>query len=116
MTLRFARPKDVDFITGIILSSMRGNRSLGWFDVALGWPEEQCRDFIACIATAQAVSMWHHSNFLIAEWEGQPAAALCAIPAAGTGLAAWAAIEEVGAANGLSAPEVEAIRRRGAYA
>jgi translation initiation factor 4G len=59
--------------------------------------------------------MWHHSNFLIAECNDQPAAALCAVPAAGTGPTAWAAIEEVGAATGLTAPELEAIRRRGAY-
>ena len=95
--------------------SQRGYRPRGWFDIALGWPEEQCRDFIAAIAAAQAVSIWHHSNFLIAEWDGQPAAALCAVPAAGTGPAAWAAIKEVGVATGLTASELEAIRRRGAY-
>ncbi|WP_228749560.1 N-acetyltransferase [Bradyrhizobium sp. BR 10261] len=59
--------------------------------------------------------MWHYSNFLVAECDGQAAAALCAVPAAGTGPAAWAAIEEVGAATGLTAPELEAIRRRGVY-
>ena len=115
MTIRSARLEDDDFIARVILSSMRGYRSRGWFDVALGWPEEQCRDFIARIATARAVSMWHYSNFLIAECDDLPAAALCAVPAAGTGPAAWAAIEEVGAATGLTAPELEAIRRRGVY-
>lgn len=115
MTIRSARSEDADFIARTILPSQRGYRPRGWFDIALGWPEQQCRDFIARIATAQAVSMWHHSNFLIAECDGQPAAALCAVPAAGTGPAAWAAIEEVGAAIGLTAPQLEAIRRRSAY-
>ncbi|MDA9413247.1 MULTISPECIES: GNAT family N-acetyltransferase [unclassified Bradyrhizobium] len=115
MTIRSARPEDADFIARTILLSQRGYRPRGWFDVALGWPEQQCRDFIARIATAQAVSMWHYSNFLVAECDGQAAAALCAMPAVGTGPAAWAAIEEVGAATGLTAPELEAIRRRGAY-
>ena len=115
MTIRSARPEDADFIARVILSSMRGYRSRGWFDVALGWPEEQCRDFIARVATAREVSMWHVSQFLVAEIDGKPVAALCAVPAAGTGPAAWAAIEEVGAATGLTAPELEAIRRRGAY-
>ncbi len=59
--------------------------------------------------------MWHVSQFLIAEIDGKPAAALCALPAAGTRPAAWRAIEEVGAATGLAAPELEAIRRRGTY-
>ncbi|MBR0775686.1 GNAT family N-acetyltransferase [Bradyrhizobium diazoefficiens] len=115
MTIRSARPEDASFIAAIILSSMRGYRPCGWFDVALGWPEDQCLDFIARVSTARAVSMWHVSQFLIAETDGKPAAALCAVPAAGTGPAAWAAIEEVGAAVGLAAPELDSIRRRGAY-
>jgi len=115
MTIRSARPEDAGFIASIILSSMRGYRSRGWFDVALGWPESECLDFIARVATAHAVSMWHVSQFLVAEADGKPVAALCAVPAAGTGPAAWRAIEEVGAAMGLAPSELDAIRRRGAY-
>jgi ribosomal protein S18 acetylase RimI-like enzyme len=115
MTIRSARPDDANFIAAVILSSMRGYRPRGWFDVALGWPEAQCLDFIARVATARAVSMWHVSQFLLAEVDGKPAAALCAVPAAGTGPAAWGAIEEVGAATGLAASELDSIRRRGAY-
>ena len=115
MTIRSARPEDADFIATTILSSQRGYRPRGWFDVALGWPEAQCRDASRGVATAREVSMWHVSQFLVAEIDGKPVAALCAVPAAGTGPAAWAAIEEVGAATGLTAPELEAIRRRGAY-
>jgi translation initiation factor 4G len=115
MTIRSARPEDADFIAKTILSSQRGYRPRGWFDVALGWPDAQCRDFIARIAVARAVSMWHVSQFLIAEVDGKPAAALCALPAAGTGNAAWRAIEEVAVATGLAAPELEVIRRRGSY-
>lgn len=115
MTIRSARPEDAEFIARTIQSSQRGYRSRGWFDVALGWPDAQCRDFIARIAVAQSVSMWHVSQFLIAEVEGRPGAALAAFPAAGTGPAAWRAIEEVAAAIGLVAAELDAIRRRGAY-
>ncbi|MGL9622554.1 GNAT family N-acetyltransferase [Bradyrhizobium sp. U531] len=115
MTIRSARPEDAEFIAQTIQSSQRGYRSRGWFDVALGWPDAQCRDFIARIAVAQAVSMWHVSQFLIAEVEGRPAAAVCAVPAAGTGPAAWCAIEEVGRAAGLATTELDTIRRRGAY-
>lgn len=115
MTIRSARPEDAGFIAQTILSSQRGYRPRGWFDVALGWSEAQCRDFIARIAVANAVSMWHVSQYWIAEVDGEPGAALCAVPAAGTGAAAWRAIEEVAAATGLAASELEAIRRRGAY-
>jgi ribosomal protein S18 acetylase RimI-like enzyme len=115
MTIRSARPEDADFIAQTILSSQRGYRQRGWFDVALGWPEAQCREFIARLAAARAVSMWHVSQFVVAENDGKPAAALCALPAAGTGPAAWRAIEEVAAASGLAAAELEAIRQRGGY-
>ena len=70
-----------------------------------------CRE----LATAQAVSWWHVSQFIVAEVEGEPAAALCALPAAGTEAAAGAAIQEAAAAIGLSATELKAIFRRGAY-
>jgi len=69
MTIRSARPEDADFIAQTILSSQRGYRPRGWFDVALGWPETQCREFIARVAAARAVSMWHVSQFLVAEIE-----------------------------------------------
>lgn len=94
---------------------MRGYRPRGWFDVSLGWPEAECLDFIARVAVARAVSMWHVSQFLVTEIDGRPAAALCAVPAAGTGPAAWRALEEVGLSTGLTASELDAIRRRGAY-
>ena len=64
---------------------------------------------------ARVVSMWHVSQFLVAEIDGRPAAALCALPAAGTGPAAWRAIEEVAATTGLAASELDAIRKRGIY-
>jgi GNAT superfamily N-acetyltransferase len=115
MTIRSARPEDADFIARIILSSMRGYRSRGRFDVALDWPEAQCLDFIARVTTARTVSMWHVSQFLVAEIDGKPVAALCAVPAANTGRLAWRAIEEAGFAIGLAAPELDAIRQRGTY-
>lgn len=67
MTIRSARPEDADFIAQTILSSQRGYRPRGWFDVALGLPEAQCREFVARIVVARAVSMWHVSEFLVAE-------------------------------------------------
>lgn len=115
MTIRSPRPDDAKFIARVILSSMRGYRPRGWFDIALGWPESQCLDFIARVATARVVSMWHVSQFLVAEVDGRPAAALCAVPAAGTGPAAWRAIEEVALAVGLTASELDAVRQRGTY-
>ncbi|MBI5264404.1 MAG: GNAT family N-acetyltransferase [Bradyrhizobium sp.] len=111
MTIRSARPEDAEFIARTILSAQRGPRPRGWFDIALDWPEAQCLDFIARIAVARSASWWHTSRFLIVEIDAKPAAALCALPAAGTGAAAWHAIDEVATEIGLTA----SIRRRGAY-
>jgi ribosomal protein S18 acetylase RimI-like enzyme len=113
--IRPARPDDASFIARNILASQRGPLSRGWFDIALGWDEPQCLDFVERIATAREPSWWHVSQFIIAEVDGQPAASLCALPASGTRAAVRAAIQEVAAAIGLSATDLKAIFRRGAY-
>jgi len=115
-TIRPARPEDAGFIARNILSAQRGPLLRGWFDIALGWPEPLCLAFVERIATAQSVSWWHVSQFIIFEVEGEPAAALCAMPAVGTVDAARSAIAEAAGRMGLSATELEAISRRGAYA
>ena len=113
--IRPARADDASFIARNILASQRGPLPRGWFDIALGWDEPQCLDFVERIATAREPSWWHVSQFIIAEVEGKPAASLCALPASGTRAAVRAAIEEVASAIGLSATDLKAIFRRGAY-
>jgi GNAT superfamily N-acetyltransferase len=115
VTIRPARAENARFIARNILSSQRGPLPRGWFDIALGWDEPTCLAFVERIATAQKPSWWHVSHFIVADVEGEPAASLCALPAAGTGAAARAAIEEAAAATGLSAAELMAIFRRAAY-
>jgi translation initiation factor 4G len=114
-TIRRATPDDADFIAWTILAAQRGHRSRGWFDIALDWPEQLSRAFVRRIALARSRSWWHTSHFLIAEDDGRPAAALCALRAGGSGKDAQAAITEVANAAELDAAEMQAIRRRGAY-
>lgn len=114
-TIRPARPEDAGFIARNILAAQRGPRPRGWFDIALGWPEPQCLAFVERLTTAQRPSWWHVSQFIIAEVDGDPAAALCAMPAAGTVAAARSAIAEVADKAGLNAAELAAIYQRGAY-
>jgi ribosomal protein S18 acetylase RimI-like enzyme len=110
-TIRPARPEDAGFIARNILAAQRGHLPRGWFDIALDRPDAECVAFVERIATARTQSWWHTSQFIIAEIEGEPAAALCAMPAAGTVAAARAAIEEM-----ADRSELAAIFRRGAYA
>jgi GNAT superfamily N-acetyltransferase len=114
-TIRPARPEDADFIAWTILAAQRGHLPRGWFDIALNWPEPQCLAFVRGIAAARTRSWWHTSRFIIAEFEGIPAAAMCALPAAGTVAAARAAIREKAEDIGLNAAELSVISRRGAY-
>ena len=115
-TIRPARLEDAGFIARNILSAQRGPLPRGWFDIALGWSEPECLAFVERVATADRQSWWHISQFIIAEVEGEPAAALCTLPAAETGATARSAIEEVAGKTGLNASELAAIFQRGAYA
>jgi len=114
-TIRPAHPEDAGFIASTILMSQRGHLSRGWFDIALDRPEPECLAFARRVATTRARSWWHTSHFLIAEVEGTPAAALCALPARGTVAAARPAIEEVAREMGVAASELSAIFQRGGY-
>jgi ribosomal protein S18 acetylase RimI-like enzyme len=114
-TIRRARPEDADFIAWTILAAQRGHRPRGWFDIALDWPEPLCRAFVRRIALTPSRSWWHTSHFLIAEVDGRPAAALCALRAGGSAKDARSAMVEVVNAAELDAAEQSAIWRRGAY-
>ena len=114
-TIRRALPENADFIAKTILAAQRGHLPRGWFDISLNRPEAECLSFVRRIALAHTQSWWHVSQFWIAEAEGMPAAALCALPAGGTGASARAAIEEVAGDIGLDGCELSAIFLRGAY-
>ena len=113
-TIRPAQAADADFIAHTILLAQRGPTPRGWFDIVLGWPEPKVLDFIRKLAVARQKSWWHTANFLIAEVEETPAAALCAMPSHGTRTMAGRAIEEVARDFGMSPSDVAAIFKRSA--
>jgi GNAT superfamily N-acetyltransferase len=114
--IRAGRADEADFIARTILLSQRGPVPRGWFDIALDRPEPQVLDFLARLAVAAPRSWYHVSQFLIAEVEGRPAAALCAMPSRETRTTMRAAIEETARDIGMSGEELAAIFTRGAYA
>ncbi|MCP4618139.1 MAG: GNAT family N-acetyltransferase [Bradyrhizobium sp.] len=111
--IRQGRADDAAFIAYTVLLAQRGPRPLGWFDFALDQAEPQVLDFLAKLAVATPRSWYHVSQFLIAEVDGRPAAALCAMPSRETRDTMRAAIEEVAISTGVSAAD---IFTRGAYA
>ena len=114
-TIRRARSDDADFIAWTILTAQRGHRPRGWFDIALDRPEPECLAFVRQIAVTPRRSWWSTSQFLIAEADGIPAAALCALRAGGAIKDAESAIKQAARAAGLDAAELSAIWHRGAY-
>jgi translation initiation factor 4G len=114
--IRRATPDDADFIALTILVAQRGHLARGWFDIALDWPEPRCRAFVRRVALAQSRSWWHTQHFLIAEVDGRPAAALCALRVGGSAKDARNAITDVANTTELDATEIQAIWQRGAYA
>jgi ribosomal protein S18 acetylase RimI-like enzyme len=114
-TIRPAHPEDADFLARTILLAQRGHVPRGWFDIALDLPEPECLAFVRRIATAQVRSWWHTSNFVIAEIDAEPAAALCAMPALGTIAAAGSAIKEAARGMSMATSELSAIYQRGDY-
>lgn len=111
--IRAGRAEDAAFIAHTVLLSQRGPRPRGWFDFALAQDEPRVLEFLGKLAVAKPRSWYHASQFLVAEADGKPAAALCAMPAREVRDTMRAAIEEVALASGLSAAEIFA---RGAYA
>jgi GNAT superfamily N-acetyltransferase len=111
--IRQGRADDAAFVARTVLLAQRGPRPLGWFDIALAQAELQVLDFLEKLAVATPRSWYHVSQFLIAEIEGEPSAALCAMPSQETRDTMRAAIEEVSSAAGVSAADIFA---RGAYA
>jgi len=114
-TIRPALATDADFIALTILLAQRGPTPRGWLDIALGWSEPEVFDFTRKLAAARQRSWWHTANFIIAEIDGAPAAALCAMPSHGTQTTAGRAIEEIARDFGMSPSDVAAIYKRGAY-
>jgi GNAT superfamily N-acetyltransferase len=114
--IRQGRPEDADFVARTILSAQRGPRPLGWFDIALAQDESKVLDFIRKLAAAPPRSWYHVAQFLVAEVECRPAAALCAMPSRETRDTMRAAIEEVARDAGMSGPGLAAIFARGANA
>ena len=114
-TIRPACAEDADFVAGTILLAQRGPYPRGWFDIALAWPEPRVLDFIKKLAVARQHSWWHSANFIVAEIEGAPAAALCAMPSRGSLRMARPALEEVAHDAGMDASDLAAVFTRGAY-
>jgi len=115
VVIRTAQEKDAPFIGWAILTATRSHMPRGWFDVTLGLDEAGTLAFTTRLTRAETRSWWHHSNFLIAECVGAPAAALCAFRAGDGYPPSQAVMNEVAGQLGWGEAEIGAMWGRSAY-
>ena len=72
-----ARPDHVPFVAWVTLTAFRSHLEKGLWDFFVGGPDDECLRFLEALATTETRHSAHYSNFIVAEREGQPRAALC---------------------------------------
>jgi len=74
--IRPARPDDAPLLAWVMLMAGRSHLQKGIWDIIIGRPEDECLTFLEHLSVTEEPHMCHHSIFLVAEVDGQPAAAL----------------------------------------
>jgi ribosomal protein S18 acetylase RimI-like enzyme len=74
--IRPANSGDAEFLAAVMLSASRGDLARGLWDLIIGADEAGCLEFLR-LAFAEPRSLYHYDSFVIAEVDGEHAAALC---------------------------------------
>lgn len=114
VTIRTARADDAAFLSWVVLTAGRGDRPRGWYDITLGLDEAGCLDVIGRLITGRTESWWRYDRFLIAEVDGEPAAALSAFRSTDYETSIAAMVEAV-SPLGWGEAELDAAWTRGGY-
>ncbi|MCC6850084.1 MAG: GNAT family N-acetyltransferase [Deltaproteobacteria bacterium] len=77
-TIRRAEARDLPFIAWVQQEASRSHLPFGFWDLAIPGSDEYRLDLVARIASREPGSFAHWSRFLVAEVDGEPAAALSA--------------------------------------
>jgi len=79
MSIRIRRATfdDAEFLAWVTFSASRAHLPRGLWDLIIGADEAGCLDYLRRLAIAEPRSLYHYESFLVAEADGQRAAALC---------------------------------------
>jgi ribosomal protein S18 acetylase RimI-like enzyme len=88
--IRPASFDDVEFLAWVMYSASRSHLTRGLWDLIIGADEAGCLQYLGRLAVAQPRSLYHFESFLVAEVDGEPAAALCGFEIRG----AWEIVGE----------------------
>src|SRR6185503_16339047 len=76
--IRRATERDLDLVTWVMLAASRSHLERGIWEYMNAAGEAATLGFLRRLATTDTVHFSHYSLFLIAELDGEPAAAMCA--------------------------------------
>jgi translation initiation factor 4G len=113
-TIRRAEERDLPFIAWVQQEASRSHLPFGFWDLALPGSDDYRLGIIARIASLQPQSFAHWSRFLVAEVDGEPAAALSAYDDAkvASGERFFHALVEAMTAEGWSEARLGAMQQR----
>lgn len=104
-----AREEHIPFIAWVELAAARSHLPRGVWDLYTNEPEEETLRFLEQLCATDAPHFGHYTNFIVAEVDGTPAAALSGYFEAELGLGKLlVAMDEVNAALGRTAEENQA--------
>jgi translation initiation factor 4G len=112
--VRRATDKDLDLITWVMLAASRSHLDRGIWEYLNASGEAATVSFLQHLATTEAVHLFHRSLFLVAEFNGEPGAAMCAYDSSTQGFeVALPEIAAATAAEGIDAEDPDYVRRSG---
>lgn len=76
ITIRPAQPEDAKLLAWCMLVSGRSHLEIGIWDLIISQPEERCLEFLEMLALQGPRHMCYYTEFLVAEVDGKPVAAL----------------------------------------
>ena len=76
ISIRQARPEDAPLLGWCMLMAGRSHLDVGIWDFVISQPEERCLQFLEMLALEGPRHMAYYTEFLVAEVDGRPAAAL----------------------------------------
>ena len=91
INVRPARPEDASLIGWVMLASGRSHLERGIWDIIISQPEDECLTFLELLTLDGSRHMCYYTEFLVAEVDGKPVAALEGFDPASNGL--WTIME-----------------------
>lgn len=77
ISVRHARHGDAKFLAWVMLAASRSHLPRGIWDTIIGADDQGCLRYLERLTAAEPRSLYHYENFLVAEIDARPAAALC---------------------------------------